>query len=247
MIGIVGGTHILEIEMLSDVEEVKVETPFGTAEVDIGSIDGVEVAIIQRHGKNRDKPPHKINHAANFYALKSLGANYVVGMGSVGCLKEEYSLPSLIIPDDYIDFFSGVTVFSDSLVHITPGFDEYLRNILIKTAREFSSFPVIERGVYFQTIGPRLETKAEIEMIKHFADCVGMTAGSEATVAKELGIRYAVICTMDNYAHGIKNEVVDYREIVRKAKENASECLKIVGEAVKRLNLKNNLNQTASL
>ena len=142
---------------------------------------------------------------------------------------------------DYIDFFSGVTVFSDSLVHITPSFDEYLRNILIKTAREFSSFPVIERGVYFQTRGPRLETKAEIEMIKHFADCVGMTAGSEATVAKELGIRYAVICTMDNYAHGIKNEVVDYREIVRKAKENASECLKIVGEAVKRLNLKNNL------
>ncbi len=235
MIGIVGGTHILEIDVLSDVEEKKIETPFGVAEVDMGRIDGISVAIIQRHGKKKDRPPHRINHAANFYALKSLGVNHVIGMGSVGCLKEEYSLPSLIVPDDYIDFFSGVTLYNDSLIHITPGFDEYLRDVLVRTARKISSFPVIDGGVYFQTRGPRLETKAEIAMIKNFADCVGMTAGSEATIAKELGLSYAVICTMDNYAHGIKNEVVDYKEIVRKARENADECLRIVGEAVKRV------------
>jgi 5'-methylthioadenosine phosphorylase len=92
---------------------------------------------------------------------------------------------------------------------------------------------VVEKGVYFQTRGPRLETRAEIAMIKNFADCVGMTAGSEATVARELGLRYAVICTMDNYAHGIRNEVVDYVEIVKKARQNADMCLEIVGEAVK--------------
>ncbi|WP_202318351.1 phosphorylase family protein [Archaeoglobus neptunius] len=235
MIGIVGGTHILEIEVLSDVKEVQIETPYGRAEVDIGRIDGIDVAIIQRHGKRKDKPPHRINHAANFFALKTLGVRYTIGMGSVGCLREEYELPSLIIPDDYIDFFSGITVFNDSLVHVTPGFDEYLRGVLLDTAKDISSFPVIEKGVYFQTKGPRLETRAEIAMIKNFADCVGMTAGSEATVARELGMSYAVICTMDNYAHGIKNEVVDYREIVMRARENAEECLKIVSEAVKRI------------
>lgn len=233
MIGIVGGTHILEIEVLKEVEETRIETPYGLAEVDVGRIDGIDVAIIQRHGKNKDRPPHAINHAANFYALKSLGAKYVIGMGSVGCLKEDYTLPSLIIPEDYIDFFSGVTIYNNSLVHVTPGFDEYLRNVLVRIAKKVSSFPVIDGGVYFQTRGPRLETKAEIAMIKNFADCVGMTAGSEATIAKELGLSYAAICTMDNYAHGIKNHSVDYREIVAKAKENARECLKIIEEAVK--------------
>jgi len=235
MIGIVGGTHILEIDVLSEVEERDVGTPFGVAEVEIGKIDGIDVAIIQRHGKKKNKPPHRINHAANFYALKSLGVSHVIGMGSVGCLKEDYSLPSLMVPDDYIDLFSGVTVYNDSLVHITPGFDEYLRKVLVETARKISSFPVIDGGVYFQTRGPRLETKAEIAMMKNFSDCVGMTAGSEATVAKELGLNYAVICTMDNYAHGIRDEVVDYKEIVKKAKENAEECLRIVGQAVKRV------------
>lgn len=233
MIGIVGGTHILEIAF--DLEETRIETPFGVAEVNVGKLNGVDVALIQRHGKKRDKPPHKIDHAANFYALKSLGVRHVIGMGSVGCLREEYSLPSLIIPHDYIDFFSGVTVFNNSLVHVTPGFDEQLRSVLIETAREISTFPVIDRGVYFQTRGPRLETRAEIAMIKNFADCVGMTAGSEATIAKELDIAYAVICTMDNYAHGIKGEVVDYQEIVRRARENADECLEIVSESVRKL------------
>ncbi len=129
----------------------------------MGRIDGIDVAIIQRHGKKKDKPPHRINHAANFYALKSLGVKYVIGMGSVGALREDYSLPSLIIPDDYIDFFSGVTIYNDSLVHITPGFDEYLRNVLVSTARKISSFPVIERGVYFQTRGPSLKPKPRLQ------------------------------------------------------------------------------------
>ncbi len=236
MIGIIGGTHILEMKVLSEVEERNVKTPFGIAEVDLGEIYGVEVAIIRRHGRKKDKPPHKINHQANFYALKLLGVEFVVGMGSVGCLREEIELPAIIVPHDYIDFFSGATVYNSELVHITPGFDEFVRNILIEVAKEVSKFPVIDKGVYFQTRGPRLETKAEIAMIKNFADCVGMTAGSEATIAKELGLRYAVICTMDNYAHGIKGEVVDYQEIVRKASENAETCLEIVGKAVKKLN-----------
>ena len=235
MIGIIGGTHILEIKVLKDVEETRIETPYGTAEIDVGRVDGIDVAIIQRHGKRKDKPPHRINHAANFYALKSLGVKYVIGMGSVGALREEYSLPSLIIPHDYIDFFSGVTIYNDSLVHVTPGFDEYLREVLVEVARKISSFPVIDKGVYFQTRGPRLETKAEIAMIKSFADCVGMTAGSEATIARELGLSYAIVCTMDNYAHGIKNQSIDYREILEKAKEIEREFIKLVTDELKRV------------
>jgi len=219
LIGIVGGTNILEIEVLRDVTEKIIETPYGEAEVDLGYMHDIEVALIQRHGKKQNKPPHMINHAANFFALKELGVTHVIGMGSVGCLREEIELPALIIPDDYIDFFSNATVFRDKLVHITPGFDEEVREVLVRCAKSVG-INVIDGGVYFQTRGPRLETKAEIRVIKNWADCVGMTAAAEATVAKELGVKYAVICTMDNYAHGIKGEEVDYEEIRRRAKKN---------------------------
>lgn len=233
MIGIVGGTHLLENEILAEKKEIEVETPFGIAEIDIGTLEGMEVAVVQRHGRKKDKPPHRINHQANFYALKSLGVKIAIGMGSAGCLREDIEIPAIIVPHDYIDLFSGVTVFNDSLVYITPGFDEEVREVLLSVAKRVSKLPVIEKGVYFQTRGPRLETVAEIAMIKNFADCVGMTAGSEATIARELGIRYAVVCTMDNYAHGIRGARVEYEEIIRRAKENAKNCVEIVKEAVK--------------
>ncbi len=235
MIGIIGGTLLLDKDFLEERKELEISTPFGVAEVDLGILNGVEVALIQRHGRKRNRPPHRINHPANFYAFKSLRVEKVIGLGSAGCLREDVRIPALIIPHDYIDFFSSATVFNDSLVYVTPGFDEGVRRVLIEAAREVSNFPVLEKGVYFQTKGPRLETRAEIAMIKNFADCVGMTAGSEATVAKELGIRYAVICTMDNYAHGIRGETVDYEVIIRRARENASVCLEIVRRAVGRV------------
>lgn len=243
MIGVIGGTHLLETEFISDRKEIELQTPFGLAEVETGYIDNFKVAVIQRHGKKKDKPPHKINHQANFYALKILGVEKVIGMGSAGCLKEEIEIPAIIIPHDYIDFFSFVTIFDNSLVYVTPGFDDEIRQILINAARRVSKLPVIEKGVYFQTRGPRLETKAEIAFMKNFADCVGMTAGSEATIAKELGMRYAVICTMDNYAHGIKGARIDYKEIVRKANENAAICIRVVEEAVKYLSTNENRSE----
>ncbi|MCS7144316.1 MAG: MTAP family purine nucleoside phosphorylase [Archaeoglobaceae archaeon] len=235
MIGVIGGTLLLENEFLAERKEIEVKTPFGIAEIDLGNLNGINIAVIQRHGRKKNKPPHMINHQANFYAFKSLGVEKVIGLGSAGCLKENIEIPALIIPQDYIDFFSSTTVFNDSLVYITPGFDESIRRALIETAKKVSSLPVIDRGVYFQTRGPRLETRAEIAMIKNFADCVGMTAGSEATVAKELGIKYAVICTMDNYAHGIRGEEVNYEVIIKRARENAKICLEIVRRAIEML------------
>jgi len=233
MIGVIGGTHLLEANLLEDKKELEVQTPFGLAEIDVGILNGIKVALIQRHGRKKDRPPHRINHQANFYALKSLGVRKVVAMGSAGSLREDIEIPAVMIPHDYIDFFSGVTVFNNSLVYITPGFDEEIRRTLIDIAKRISKLPVIDRGVYFQTRGPRLETRAEIAMIKNFADCVGMTAGSEATVAKELGIKYAIICTIDNYAHGVRSASVDYEEIIKRAKENAKNCIEIVKEAIK--------------
>jgi 5'-methylthioadenosine phosphorylase len=234
MIGIIGGTILLEVEALRQAEVRTIATPHGSAEVDVGAIGGTEVALVQRHGHRRDTPPHRINHGANLAALASLGAKRVVALGSTGCLRAELELPALMVPHDYINFFE-TTVFDHSLVHVTPGFDDELRQLLIAEARAAGRLPVHDRGVYFQLRGPRLDTRAEVAWTKTVADCVGMTIGSEATVARELGLGYAALCTLDNYANGVRDAHVDQALINRNARDNAEACLDILGRVIARL------------
>ena len=238
MIGLVAGTVLLERQALRDAEIRAIETQFGPAEIDVGTLGGVAVALVQRHGRKRDRPPHRINHAANLAALAQLGARQVIALGSTGCLRAEVELPALMIPDDYINFFD-VTIHDDRLVHVTPGFDEGLRGVLIEEARAAAAareqLTVLERGVYFQLRGPRLDTRAEVAFSRTFADCVGMTIGSEATIAKELGLGYAALCTLDNYANGVRDRGVSQAEIQASATANAETCIEILTRAVARL------------
>ena len=237
MIGLVAGTVLLERQALRAAEIRVVETAHGAAEIDVGELAGIEVALVQRHGRRRDKPPHRINHAANLAALGALGARKVFALGSTGCLRADIDLPALLVPDDYINFFD-VTIFDDKLVHVTPGFDEALRAILIEEARAVASLrggpPVIDRGVYFQLRGPRLDTRAEVAFSRTIADCVGMTIASEATIARELGLGYAALCTLDNYANGVRDRTVAQSEIQDSASRNADTCLEILARAVQR-------------
>lgn len=234
MIGVIGGTILLESQALEAPEARTVPTAFGPAEIDVGRIGGVPVAFIQRHGRRRDKPPHRIAHGANLAALKALGATHVVGLASTGCLRAEVELPALMVPHDYINW-SDTTVFDDELVHVTPGFDEGLRRILLEEVRAEPGQRVLDRGVYFQARGPRLETRAEIAVVRTMADVVGMTAASEATVARELGLPYAALCTLDNYGHGVRDEVVDQARIQASATHSAAACVRILARVVRRL------------
>ena len=236
MIGVIGGTILLEQPALEGARPQVRQTPHGTADLDVGRLGGVEVALVQRHGRRRDRPPHRVNHAANLSALGALGARRVLALGSTGCLRPELPLPALMIPHDYINFFD-TTVFDDRLTHVTPGFDPQLRALLIDQARRHGGgLPVHDRGVYFQLRGPRLDTRAEVAFMRQFADCVGMTIGSEATVARELGLGYAALCTLDNHAHGLRPEIedgqVDQAAIQASATANARACLAVLAAAV---------------
>jgi 5'-methylthioadenosine phosphorylase len=234
VIGLIAGTVLLERQALVDIDARTVETPYGPAEVDVGRMGGVQVALVQRHGRRRDRPPHTINHAANLAALASLGVSKVLALGSTGCLRDDFDLPALMVPDDYVNFFDD-TIFDDRLVHVTPGFDDDLRARLIAAARADGALPVIDGGVYFQLRGPRLDTKAEVRFSRTIADCVGMTIGSEATIAKELGLDYAVLCTLDNYANGVRDRGVSQAEIQASASRNADACIRILDVVVKQL------------
>jgi 5'-methylthioadenosine phosphorylase len=224
-LGIIGGTSLFGTKLLGDAKEKEVETRYGTVYL----LFTADVVFIPRHGKERNIPPHRINYKAHLMAFKDLGVEKIIGVTSVGSLKHDIKPQSLIVPHDYISLCSIPTFYDDEIVHITPGLDAGLRNTLIKVAKDFGGIDLVEKGVYFQTVGPRLETRAEINLIKNYADVVGMNMASEATLAKELGLRYANISTVDNYAHGIiAEEELDYNKIVEAASKSREGLEKVL-------------------
>lgn len=227
-IALIGGTVFLESPLFADVKPRQFSNEFGIATCFVKD----DLAFLPRHGVNRDIPPHRINYQANMKALKDAGVKAVVGTNSVGSLALDITPGSLIVPDDYINLWDGGTFYNDSLVHITPGLDEEVRKQLIQAAKNLS-IPVLESGVYLQTRGPRLETRAEVRFLKNFADVVGMTMGSEATAAQEIDMRYAAIASVDNYAHGLVETVLAEHDIRANAHRSAGSITKIFHELVR--------------
>ncbi len=176
-------------------------------------------------------PPHKINHKANIFAFKNFGVKYIVSFNSVGSLKKEIKPGQILVVSDYIDL--NPPTFYDKIVkHITPEISPKLSEIIISILRKLKiGFP--RKGIYFQTKGPRLETKAEINLIKNFADVVGMTMASEATLAKELDLEYAAICFVDNYANGITKKPLSQREIEKNQEKNIDKIERIILEILR--------------
>lgn len=225
-VGIISGTVLLHGEgIFSDLREEVVETEFGPAIV----FRGANVVFIARHGTDPSFHilPHLINHQANLAAMKKLGANGVVGVNSTGSLKRRTKPGTLVIPDDYIQLGIGATAVRGRPVHITPGLNQEARQKLLYAAHQCGLAPV-DGGIYWQSAGPRLETRAEITMISQFADIIGMTMASEAIIAQELEIRYASLCSVDNYAHGIGNRELTMQTILRHARLNTEAIQRIL-------------------
>ena len=225
--GIIGGTSLFDTKLLDYAQEREIKTEYGPVYALFATVYSQEIVFIPRHGKEQNIPPHRINYRANMYAFKDLGVEEVIGVTSVGSLKRTITPQSLIVPHDYISLFSVPTYYDKELVHVTPGLDESLRKRIIDAARALD-IEVIDQGVYFQTLGPRLETKAEINFIKNYADVVGMNMASEATLATELELRYANISTVDNYAHGIVEKPLEYKDIVAAAAKSCADLERVL-------------------
>jgi 5'-methylthioadenosine phosphorylase len=160
-------------------------------------------AIVQRHDSSEEYVlPHRIDHAANLGALVEQGCDRVLAIASVGSLKTQLPVGSLVCPDDFIALHLGLSIFADQRAHTAPAFDARWRAEVIEAWRAGGT-PPHDGGVYWQTIGPRFETPAEIRMIAPHADVVGMTIASECVVAGELGLDYAALCMVDNLANGL--------------------------------------------
>lgn len=201
MLAIIGGTSLL-FSQLPDLQKRQVATPYGPAEVYCG-----DLVILLRH--QFGLAPHRINYRACMSALAILGVGRVVTFGSAGSLKREISPGSLLIPTDYISTTEIPSIHDHAISHVSPGLDTGLSDELAAIIPEAQM-----GGTYVQTKGPRIETVAEVRALAGVADVVGMTLASEATLACELDMQYASICTIDNYAHGIGDGTLTYEHIL---------------------------------
>jgi len=228
--GVIAGTAFRRIGLSGDANPVEVSTPFGSVTV----LESDTMLFLPRHGLKDNTPPHRINHRANLSALKELGVPGIVGVNSVGSLKREIPPETLVIPHDYINLWGIQTLFDTEIRHITPALDEDLRQVIVRVA-EKREIEVVAEGIYIQTTGPRLETRAEIQMLRHFGDIVGMTMANEATLAGELAIPYASICSVDNYCHGISEAPLKAEDILRTSQSNMERAKKLVLAMVEEL------------
>ncbi len=179
-----------------------------------------DVEVLYRHGAPGTEftLPHRVDHEANLRSMLEAGCDRVLGLGSVGSLKEGIGVGSLVCPDDFIALQLGLTTFEDPRGHMAPGFDPRWRREALAASAAVEG--LLDGGVYWQTIGPRFETPAEIRMMAAHADLVGMTIASECLIAGELGLPYAALCMVDNLANGIGEEPLDVAQLEAQREAN---------------------------
>ena len=205
-IGVIGGSGLYQIEGLSDLKETKVETPFGAPSdlIVTGTLQGVPIAFLPRHGKGHRISPSELPVRANIFALKSLGVERIISISAVGSLKEDIHPLDLVIPDQVIDRTRGrvSTFFGQGLVaHI--GFAEpfcpHLSQMLYQTAKRLGT-TVHRGGTCVVMEGPAFSTKAESHLYRSWgASIVGMTALPEAKLAREAEICYAALAFVTDF------------------------------------------------
>ena len=210
-LAVIGGTGVYKLAELDGVESHLPRTRYGSASgpVRVGMLAGKRVAFLARHGEGHSVPPHRINYRANLGALQMLGATRVLALNTVGGITAACSPRALVCPDQLIDYTWGrvSTICEEDgsdVLHVDFG-DPYtatLRAQVLDAARR-AGVAVVEGGCYGATQGPRLETKAEIaRMRRDGCDLVGMTGMPEAGLARELGLDYACLGIVANWAAG---------------------------------------------
>ena len=209
-LAVIGGTGVYRLAALEDEEARHIDTPYGapSGPLRIGRLGEVRIAFLARHGEGHALPPHKVNYRANLFALRQAGARRVLALNTVGGITDAYGPRVLACPDQLIDYTWGrESTFWDGegeALHVDFGhpYSPMFRHKLLAAAR-VTGVRVVDGGCYGATQGPRLETNAEIaRMRRDGCDLVGMTGMPEAALARELGLEYACLAIVANWAAG---------------------------------------------
>ena len=205
-VAVIGGSGFYEMEGLTEVEEVRLDTPFGPPSdaLVIGTLAGRRVAFLPRHGTGHRLLPTEIPVRANVWALKALGVHHIISVSAVGSLREELAPTHFVVPDQIIDRTRGraATFFGEGLVAHIPFADPFCPHLsqLLAEAGGAAGATVHRGGTYVVMEGPAFSTRAESHLYRSWgAALIGMTALPEAKLAREAEICYAQLAAVTDY------------------------------------------------
>jgi len=205
-LAVIGGSGLYQMANLQDGRAYDLDTPFGkpSAPIVVGTLEGQRIAFLARHGIGHLLTPGEVPYRANIYALKSLGAEYIISVSACGSLREDYAPGHIVIPDQLFDYTRNRvrSFFGEGLVaHISPAdpFCADLSDQLEEAVKE-SGAPVHRGGTFITIEGPRFSTKAESHVFRAWGmSLIGMTASPEAFLAREAEMCYAIMAHVTDY------------------------------------------------
>ena len=246
VIGVIGGSGLYEMEGLTSIKDVKVATPFGEPSdaYICGSLGGVEMVFLPRHGRGHRFTPTEVNYRANIYGMKKLGVERIISVSAVGSMREDIEPGHIVVPSQFYDhtkhrkstfFGNGVVAhvgFADPVCH---GLSDILVNAGEKTGAK-----IHRGGTYICMEGPQFSTRAESNIYRGWGvDVIGMTNATEAKLAREAEICYATIALSTDYDcwHETEEDVT-VEAVIAVLMKNVETAKKIIKEAVPKIPVK---------
>ena len=245
-IAIIGGSGLENPAILKNATEINIDTPYGPTSSDFkcGIINGREVAILSRHGRQHTIPPTQVNNRANIWAIRELGCTHVVATTACGSLREEIGRGDFVVLDQFIDFtrhrnITFFAAFEPKQMKHTPmadPFDRSLRSKLIESAKDLG-IKIFERGTVVTIEGPRFSTRAESNMFRLWgADVINMSTAPEAILANELGIPYAAVAMSTDYDCWKTDEApVTWGDVLKVFNANVSHVIDLLVSTVEKI------------
>ena len=236
VLGVIGGSGLYEVDGLQDKQWVSVETPWGAPSDQLltGSLGGVKLVFLPRHGRGHRVAPSDLNFRANIHALKSLGCTDILSVSAVGSLREDLHPGMFVVVDQFIDrtFARQKSFFGEGLVAHVSMADPVCPRLssLAAEAARAAGAKVVEGGTYLVMEGPQFSTRAESELYRTWGcHVIGMTNMPEAKLAREAEICYATVAMVTDYDcwhedHG----AVTVDEVVRVLLANAGKARELV-------------------
>jgi 5'-methylthioadenosine phosphorylase len=244
-IGVIGGSGLYEMDGLEDVQEVRLETPFGdpSDKFVVGTLAGKPVAFLARHGEGHRLLPSELNFRANIFGFKLLGVEHILSASAVGSLKEDIHPLDVVIPDQFIDRTRGriSTFFGNGIaahVEFSKPLCERLSKLMYDAAQKTGA-RVHRGGTYVCMEGPQFSTLAESELYRSWgAHIIGMTNLQEAKLAREAEIGYATMALVTDYdCWHVSHASVTVEQIIGNLQKNAETAREIILETVNELDL----------
>jgi 5'-methylthioadenosine phosphorylase len=238
-IGVIGGTGLYAMQELKILKEITVKTPFGdpSDKLLLGTLSGVKVVFLPRHGRKHAILPGEINQRANMWALKSIGVKTIISVSAVGSLKQELAPTHFVFPDQFVDETKGrpSTFFGNGIVGHVPMAEPFCMELSAMMYRESVKLGIKSHkdGTYICMEGPGFSTKAESHFHRKLGyDIIGMTMATEAKLAREAGFHYAPVSLVTDYDCWKEGEEVDQHKVSQTMQANIENIRRLLVKVI---------------